>query len=283
MDKTGHDAGNAPSGSGEAANTLDHPGASERPDASAHQDSDRKIWRILLIANAWLLWLFLLMDARASLMSGKRHTHIIDPPPAPEQLTAENLEDIRRSRVATGRTAFVKCRVCHNLNAEPRTYGPPLGCILGQTIARSAVDYHYSKPLKEQGAADRIWNLTALHDFISSPKAFAPGTRMPFQGLEGQEDDINAIIHYLAWTCHPPESVVPRTRVIRHVPGSDPRTDSQCKALTSQEVAALDEPAAADHYILPHSPMIDFCKERAPNHLEPEPIHGALPQGRQAG
>jgi cytochrome c len=97
---------------------------------------------------------------------------------------------------AAGETVFKKCAACHMVGAGAKNrVGPVLNGIIGGPMA--AGDFKYSKILLEYGAEGRVWDEAALTEWLKSPKAFAPGTKMSFAGLK-DDDDIANVIAYMA-------------------------------------------------------------------------------------
>jgi cytochrome c2 len=83
--------------------------------------------------------------------------------------------------VAKGAKVFNICKGCHTATKDGKNkYGPKLWGVVGRAKA-SVVGYKYSAALKGLGGK---WSPADLNTFISSPKKFAPGTKMPFAGLK---------------------------------------------------------------------------------------------------
>jgi len=94
---------------------------------------------------------------------------------------------------AAGRTTFLKCRACHNLDGRQKhKTGPNLDNIFGR-MAGTSPDYTYSKALGESGI---IWNEAALNQWLSDPQNFLPGNKMPFAGIRSEQER-NDLIAYL--------------------------------------------------------------------------------------
>lgn len=95
---------------------------------------------------------------------------------------------------AKGADVFKKCAACHNAeNGGPNALGPNLWGVLGEGIGQGAHGFAFSDALKSKGGT---WDWQNLSDWLKSPKAFAPGTKMTFAGLSKPEDRAN-IIAYL--------------------------------------------------------------------------------------
>src|SRR5258708_38315411 len=67
--------------------------------------------------------------------------------------------------------------------------GPNLGEVIGEPIGQGK-GLAFSDALSKKGGA---WNWDSLSQWLTSPKAFAPGTKMTFAGLSNPEDRANVI------------------------------------------------------------------------------------------
>ena len=95
---------------------------------------------------------------------------------------------------AKGADVFKKCAACHNATkGGANALGPNLWGMLGETIGAGHGGYAFSDALKSKGGT---WDWQNMSDWLKSPKAFAPGTKMTFAGLSKPEDRAN-IIAYL--------------------------------------------------------------------------------------
>ncbi len=92
---------------------------------------------------------------------------------------------------AKGEAVFAKCTSCHTINAGgPNGIGPNLHGVVGEGIGTGAGGFAFSDALKSKGGN---WTFEALNDWLKSPKAYAPGTKMTFAGLGKAEDRANLI------------------------------------------------------------------------------------------
>ncbi len=71
-----------------------------------------------------------------------------------------------------------RCTACHALDSNKT--GPMLRGVVGRQ-AGSAVGYHYSSALKNTGL---IWSADNLDRWLTDPKRFVPGARMPVRVLD---------------------------------------------------------------------------------------------------
>ncbi|HHS83229.1 MAG TPA: cytochrome c family protein, partial [Devosia sp.] len=89
-----------------------------------------------------------------------------------------------------------KCQSCHTFGeGEGNKIGPELYGVVGRTIGAKA-DFSYSDVLQGKGEAGDKWTYEMLDAFLTSPKTFAPGTKMSFAGLRKEQDRAN-ILAYL--------------------------------------------------------------------------------------
>ena len=88
---------------------------------------------------------------------------------------AQGLGDVQR-----GAQVFAQCKVCHSLEAGKNVLGPSLHGLIGRK-AGSVPGYAYSPAMKN---ANVTWNDDTLSKYLSDPKAFIPGDKMPFAGIK---------------------------------------------------------------------------------------------------
>ncbi|WP_288485432.1 cytochrome c family protein [uncultured Novosphingobium sp.] len=94
---------------------------------------------------------------------------------------------------AKGEAVFAKCTSCHTINAGGANgIGPNLHGVVGEAIGQGAGGFAFSDALKSKGGN---WTFDLLNDWLKSPKAFAPGTKMTFAGLSKAEDRANVIAY----------------------------------------------------------------------------------------
>ncbi|MDD3798299.1 MAG: cytochrome c family protein [Novosphingobium sp.] len=95
--------------------------------------------------------------------------------------------------VAKGEKLFGKCVSCHTINAGgPNGIGPNLHGVVGEAIGKGAGGFAFSGALSGKGGN---WTFDLLNEWLTSPKAFAPGTKMSFAGLGKMEDRANLIAY----------------------------------------------------------------------------------------
>jgi len=93
--------------------------------------------------------------------------------------------------VAKGEATFAKCTSCHTINqGGANGIGPNLHGVVGEAIGQGVGGFAFSDALKSKGGN---WTFDTLNEWLKSPKAFAPGTKMTFAGLSKPEDRANVI------------------------------------------------------------------------------------------
>jgi len=113
-------------------------------------------------------------------------TEEVDEGPAFEEVYAA-------ASAADGEGQWRACSACHALADGENGVGPHLYGVVGRDVA--AVDgYGYSGNLI---AVNDVWTAEELNAFLESPKAYAPGTAMGYNGMRRIEDRAN-LIAYLA-------------------------------------------------------------------------------------
>ena len=96
---------------------------------------------------------------------------------------------------AAGETIFTqKCKVCHQIGEGAKNFvGPELNGLIGRKNG-SVPNYNYSEADKTSGIT---WDEATLKEYLLSPKAKIPCTKMIFAGLP-KEDDRDNLVAYLA-------------------------------------------------------------------------------------
>ena len=79
-----------------------------------------------------------------------------------------------------GAQVFTQCKICHSLEAGKNMVGPSLHGVLGRK-AGTVPGYTYSPAMKNGNVT---WNDETLSKYLSDPKAFIPGDKMPFAGIK---------------------------------------------------------------------------------------------------
>jgi cytochrome c len=91
---------------------------------------------------------------------------------------------------AKGQQVFNKCMACHNADkGGANQLGPNLWDVIGEPIGQGK-GFAFSDALAKHGGT---WNWDNLAQWLNSPKAFAPGTKMTFAGLSNPQDRADVI------------------------------------------------------------------------------------------
>jgi cytochrome c len=91
---------------------------------------------------------------------------------------------------AKGQQVFNKCAACHNAEkGGANQLGPNLWDIIGEPIGQGK-GFAFTDALAKKGGT---WNWDNLSQWLSNPKAFAPGTKMTFAGLSNPQDRADVI------------------------------------------------------------------------------------------
>ena len=97
---------------------------------------------------------------------------------------------LAQADVTKGQAVFNKCVACHTIDkGAPNQLGPNLWGTLGKPIGGHP-GFAFSEALKGKGGT---WTWTTMNDWLSNPKAFAPGTKMTFAGMSNGQDRANVI------------------------------------------------------------------------------------------
>jgi cytochrome c len=94
---------------------------------------------------------------------------------------------------AAGKRVFAKCALCHTAEPGKNKIGPSLFNVIGRAAA-SAPGYSYSTAMS---GLNRTWDTATLNEYLASPKALVPGTKMTFPGIPDKQDR-DDVIAYLS-------------------------------------------------------------------------------------
>ncbi len=94
-----------------------------------------------------------------------------------------------------GKRVFAKCAICHTAEPGKNKIGPSLFNLIGRP-AGSAPGYSYSPAMHD---LNKIWDSAVLDEYLVSPKAMVPGTKMSFPGIVNKQerDDVIAFLSTL--------------------------------------------------------------------------------------
>ena len=97
---------------------------------------------------------------------------------------------LAKADLAKGAQVFNMCMACHNADkGGANQLGPNLWGVLGEAIGQGR-GFAFSDALSKKGGT---WNWDNLAQWLSSQKAFAPGTKMTFAGLGNPQDRADVI------------------------------------------------------------------------------------------
>ncbi|HYU96019.1 MAG TPA: cytochrome c family protein [Sphingomicrobium sp.] len=97
---------------------------------------------------------------------------------------------LAKADAAKGADVFKKCAACHNADkGGANAVGPNLWGVLGEPVGQGR-GFSFSPALSGKGGN---WNWDNLSQWLTSPKAFAPGTKMTFAGISNPQDRANVM------------------------------------------------------------------------------------------
>lgn len=92
---------------------------------------------------------------------------------------------------ASGKMVFVQCSACHSLVADKNGIGPSLHGVIGRKSG-SLAGYTYSSAMKAAGVT---WGEDTLFKYLTAPKAFVPGNKMPFMGVKDAQKRADVVAY----------------------------------------------------------------------------------------
>lgn len=94
--------------------------------------------------------------------------------------TFATLQNAAAQDVEKGQRSFNKCLPCHAIGPGAQNkVGPELNGLDGRR-AGAVASFNYSEANKKSGI---VWNEATFKDYIRSPQAKIPGTKMTFAGI----------------------------------------------------------------------------------------------------
>ena len=94
---------------------------------------------------------------------------------------------------AKGAEVFKKCAACHTVNqGGANGIGPNLYATMGEPIGQGKGGFAFSDALKGVGGN---WDFDKMDAWLTSPRKFAPGTKMTFAGLPDGAERANVIAY----------------------------------------------------------------------------------------
>ncbi len=99
---------------------------------------------------------------------------------------------LQTADIAAGEKVFGKCAACHTINqGGANGIGPNLWGALGKPHGHVA-GFAYSDALK---SIPGNWDWEGMNAWLTSPRKYAPGTKMTFAGLGKAEDRANLMVY----------------------------------------------------------------------------------------
>jgi cytochrome c len=144
---------------------------------------------------------------------------------------------------AQGAEQAKKCGACHDVStANANKTGPGLYDVVERVIG-SQPGFAYSAVLAEHQAKGDTWTYDNLNQFLTSPKAFAPGTKMTFAGVKNDQERAN-IIAFLSTLSASPKPFPPAEAAPAE-PSGEPAASSEAPAASSEPAMSSEAPAAS--------------------------------------
>ena len=98
-----------------------------------------------------------------------------------------------KADAAKGAEVFKKCAACHTDNqGGANGIGPNLWHIVGDNVAEGRGGFAFSDALKGKGGK---WGFEELNAWVTSPRKYAPGTKMTFAGLSNPQDRADLLVY----------------------------------------------------------------------------------------
>ncbi len=95
--------------------------------------------------------------------------------------------------VSNGEDVFKRCRACHQVGETAKNaVGPKLNGLFGRK-AGTIEGFNYSEANKSSGVT---WDDQTFATYIKDPRAFMPGNRMAFAGVQ-DEQEVSDLAAYL--------------------------------------------------------------------------------------
>lgn len=138
--------------------------------------------------------------------------------------------------VAKGADVFKQCTACHTINSGGATsIGPNLYATVGKPHGHVA-GFAYSDALK---GVPGTWTFDALDAWLTSPRKYAPGTKMTFAGIANPQDRANVIAYLNSQGSNLPLPAAPAA-------GEEPAADNAAEANVADTASVSNEATPAE-------------------------------------
>ncbi|HTG38462.1 cytochrome c family protein [Sphingomonas sp.] len=153
---------------------------------------------------------------------------------------------------AAGAEVFKKCASCHTINQGGAAgIGPNLYGVMGKPHG-SVPGFAYSDALK---GVPGNWDFEAMNKWLTSPRKYAPGTKMSFAGLSNDQERANVIAYLnqqgsnLPLPAAPAADAAPaegETQAEANVAEGSPTADMEDRATPAPGAPSVDPSAAEE-------------------------------------
>lgn len=134
---------------------------------------------------------------------------------------------------AKGAEVFKKCTACHTVNqGGANGIGPNLYGVVGKPHGHLP-NFAYSDALK---SVPGNWDFDAMDAWLTSPRKYAPGTKMTFAGLGNAQDRANVVAYLNAQGSNLPLPTAPAA-------GEAPATEAEANVAEGAPTADLENAA----------------------------------------
>ncbi|MGH6695973.1 c-type cytochrome [Sphingopyxis sp.] len=144
---------------------------------------------------------------------------------------------------AKGEAVFAKCAACHTVaSGGANGIGPNLFGTMGEEIGHGKHGFAFSTALAGMGGS---WDFEKMNAWLSSPRKFAPGTKMSFAGLSSAEDRANLIVYLNAQGSNLPLPAAEAAPAMAEGAAAAPAEDTAAAPAAGAPAAATPAPAEA--------------------------------------